>query len=489
MELHHSLCKLIDGAFAVCSKEELGSILAKMDAVPTKPKSIPQILEVFRSSRGKEMSAKSGEISSALSCVLSQLETYIYIRKCPFPHVIRTGTIFIPMLVVKETLFPQLEGALVDQVLQEHRVELRPTTLSEERHLTQVQQRGCSSKLRRLLSLKHLPGIYPDLLKLYCDASLRTHLGTECDAPVQTEPSETPASPPPHHGHQATAKQLRPGLHFQRKRRKGRRRNPLNRTFVGASEKDAAIRVRDKRGRLKAATLRGSSSFRNSSQVTVQQIKSQKLLKGVWGRRKKKPGMGGKTKQKRAFEKSRAAGLVLKLKRMPLRGQAGGRERGFSPQESCGIKVQLTEVTSEQSGPAPKKPLPRLAHAALSSKKLRASAVAGSLRSTRSTSKVLHLRRSVVQIKFRRLLSLRPGTPRGRRRAGYPDLVGKRIRHLYEEKDKSEVWYQGMVVRVHEKHPNPLKTVYEVKYDSEPEWQYYLELLQDYRKGWLVLDD
>uniref|UniRef100_A0A8C4SPL2 Uncharacterized protein n=1 Tax=Erpetoichthys calabaricus TaxID=27687 RepID=A0A8C4SPL2_ERPCA len=191
MELHHSLCKLIDGAIAVCGKEELGSLLAKTeqdpdpDTVPTKPKSIPQILEVFRSSCGKEMSVKSGEISSALSCVLSQLETYIYIRKCPFPHVIRTGTIFIPMLVVKETLFPQLEGALVDQVLQEHRVELRPTTLSEERHLTQVQQRGCSSKLRRLLSLKHLPDIYPDLLKLYCDASLRTHLGSSSPAGIQ----------------------------------------------------------------------------------------------------------------------------------------------------------------------------------------------------------------------------------------------------------------------------------------------------------------
>lgn len=71
----------------------------------------------------------------------------------------------------------------------------------------------------------------------------------------------------------------------------------------------------------------------------------------------------------------------------------------------------------------------------------------------------------------------------------YPDLVGKRIRHLYEEKDKTEVWYKGVVLRIHESHPNPLKTVFEVKYDSEPEWQYYLELLMDYKKGWLQIED
>lgn len=71
----------------------------------------------------------------------------------------------------------------------------------------------------------------------------------------------------------------------------------------------------------------------------------------------------------------------------------------------------------------------------------------------------------------------------------YPDLVGKRIRHLYEEDDKSEVWYRGEVLRVHEAHANPLKTIFEVRYDSEPEWRYYLELLMDYKKGWLKIED
>lgn len=71
----------------------------------------------------------------------------------------------------------------------------------------------------------------------------------------------------------------------------------------------------------------------------------------------------------------------------------------------------------------------------------------------------------------------------------YPELVGKRIWHLYEENDKTEVWYRGVVLRIHEPHTNPLKTVFEVKYDSEPEWQYYLELLVDYKKGWLKVED
>lgn len=71
----------------------------------------------------------------------------------------------------------------------------------------------------------------------------------------------------------------------------------------------------------------------------------------------------------------------------------------------------------------------------------------------------------------------------------FPDLVGKRIHHLYEEVDKSEVWYRGEVLRVHEAHTNPLKTTFEVRYDSEPEWRYYLELLLDYKKGWLKIED
>ncbi len=123
------------------------------------------------------------------------------------------------------------------------------------------------------------------------------------------------------------------------------------------------------------------------------------------------------------------------------------------------------------------------------------------LRPLSSSSKRKH--RSLLKIKYcpylsachsaehRRRWVLRSAVQRARRamRLYYPDLVGKRIRHLYEEDDKSEVWYRGEVLRIHEAHTNPLQTIFEVKYDSEPEWKYYLELLIDYKKGWLKIED
>uniref|UniRef100_A0A8P4GF95 Uncharacterized protein n=1 Tax=Dicentrarchus labrax TaxID=13489 RepID=A0A8P4GF95_DICLA len=112
-------------------------------------------------------------------------------------------------------------------------------------------------------------------------------------------------------------------------------------------------------------------------------------------------------------------------------------------------------------------------------------------------------RRSLFKIKYCPYLSachsaerrsrwvLRSAVHRAQRamRFYYPDLVGKRIRHLYEEDDKSEVWYRGEVLCIHEANANPLKTIFEVRYDSEPEWKYYLELLIDYKKGWLKIED
>lgn len=92
---------------------------------------------------------------------------------------------------------------------------------------------------------------------------------------------------------------------------------------------------------------------------------------------------------------------------------------------------------------------------------------------------------------YRRRWVLRSAVQRARKamKICCPDLVGKRIQHLYEEVDKSEVWYKGEVLGVHKSNPNPLKTVFEVRYDSEPEWRYYLELLIDYKKGWLKIDE
>ena len=131
-------------------------------------------------------------------------------------------------------------------------------------------------------------------------------------------------------------------------------------------------------------------------------------------------------------------------------------------------------------------------------KSRRTGGFAHALRPLRSSSKRKH--RSLLKIKYcpylsachsaehRRRWVLRSAVHRAQG-AHYPDLVGKRVRHLYEEDDKSEVWYRGEVVRVHEANADPLKTIFEVRYDSEPEWKYYLELLIDYKKGWLKIDD
>ncbi|XP_060733943.1 uncharacterized protein C15orf39 homolog [Tachysurus vachellii] len=167
MELHQSLCRLVSGCISQTSHCELRNWLSNLDldeSIPLQAKT--QKVSCLLGSKAREMWMKDEEIVRALHKVLYQLENYVRIQECPFPHVIRAGAVFIPMLVVKEVLFPHVQGTFIDQVLQEHRVELRPTTLTEERQLTQLHKRAFSSKLRRLLSLKHLPDIYPDVLNL-----------------------------------------------------------------------------------------------------------------------------------------------------------------------------------------------------------------------------------------------------------------------------------------------------------------------------------
>lgn len=167
MELHHSVCRLVSGCISQTSHGDLKNWLSRLDldestSLQTKTPKISCLL----GSKVREVWMKDEEIARSLQKVLYKLENYVQIQECPFPHVIRAGTVFIPMLVVKEVLFPYVQGTFIDQVLQEHRVELRPTTLTEERQLTQLHRRAFSSKLRRLLSLKHLPDIYPDVLNL-----------------------------------------------------------------------------------------------------------------------------------------------------------------------------------------------------------------------------------------------------------------------------------------------------------------------------------
>ncbi|KAG9273179.1 hypothetical protein AMEX_G12281, partial [Astyanax mexicanus] len=164
MELHQSLCTLISTCISQTSRWELKEWLSRLNLVspPVKTQKVSCLL----GSKARDVWLKEEGIVAALSKVVVQLQAYVIRLECPFLHVIRAGAVFIPMLVVKEVLFPQIQGTFIDQVLQEHRVELRPTTLSEERHLTQLHKRAFSSKLRRLLSLKHLQDIYPDLVNL-----------------------------------------------------------------------------------------------------------------------------------------------------------------------------------------------------------------------------------------------------------------------------------------------------------------------------------
>lgn len=175
MELHQSLCRLVSGCISQTSHCELRNWLSSLGLDESAAK--PQKVSCLLGSKAKEKWIKDEEIVRALQKVLNQLENYVKVQECPFPYVIRAGAVFVPMLVVKEVLFPQVQGTFIDQVLQEHRVELRPTTLSEERQLIQLHKRAFSSKLRRLLSLKHLPDIYPDILNFLYYAGVCKFLG------------------------------------------------------------------------------------------------------------------------------------------------------------------------------------------------------------------------------------------------------------------------------------------------------------------------
>lgn len=165
-ELHHSLCKLISKSVSASLEEDLKNWLFQMGVAEPpcrtdKVKKVSSLLGV----KAREVWINE-EIKSTLGNVLDRLREYTSQERCPFPHVMRTGAVFLPMLVMKELLFPMVQGSFIDQVLQEHKVELRPTTLSEEKILIQLHKRACSSKLRRLMSLKHLPHVYTDVVNL-----------------------------------------------------------------------------------------------------------------------------------------------------------------------------------------------------------------------------------------------------------------------------------------------------------------------------------
>ncbi|XP_074862741.1 uncharacterized protein C15orf39 homolog isoform X3 [Carettochelys insculpta] len=189
--LHVTLCNRISYFVSGTSLELLKQWLRRVELdeeqkesskSALKPKNGSRILEALRPSRGKEIWLGFKDISVLLSKLLSQLETFMFTRKCPFPHVVRAGAIFIPIHVVKEKLFPKLSGASVDHVLQEHKVELRPTTLSEEKLLRDLELKSCTSRMLKLLALKQLPDIYPDLLNLHWHGCVKQQLGPSSQA-------------------------------------------------------------------------------------------------------------------------------------------------------------------------------------------------------------------------------------------------------------------------------------------------------------------
>ncbi|XP_064013354.1 uncharacterized protein C15orf39 homolog [Pogoniulus pusillus] len=185
--MHSWLCDIISCSVSRSSPELLQEWLKKAEPaeelgeVPRsspKPKNGSRVPEPQKPTKGKEIWLAFQDVDTLLPNLLSQLETFMFSRKCPFPHVVRAGAVFIPIHVVKEKLFPKLPGASVDQVLQEHKVELRPTTLSEEKHLRDLELKSCTSRMLKLLALKQLPDIYPDLLNLHWHNSIKRQLSS-----------------------------------------------------------------------------------------------------------------------------------------------------------------------------------------------------------------------------------------------------------------------------------------------------------------------
>lgn len=196
-----------------------------------------------------------------------------------------------------------------------------------------------------------------------------------------------------------------------------------------------------------------------------------------------------------AVESKSCSGMILKLKK--LFGKGLDKDRAHY--RAVSYSGELAEAHSAEGEKSHNSDLYRMSSKA-SHRWQRTGKFSQTLRPLKSFSKGKH--GPLQKIKYCPYLSachsaehrsrwvLRSAVHKARRaiRQYYPDLVGKRIRHLYEEDDKSEVWYSGQVLRIHEAHSNPLKTIFEVKYDSEPEWKYYLELLIDYKKGWLKIE-
>ncbi|XP_029615417.1 uncharacterized protein C15orf39 homolog [Salmo trutta] len=741
LELHLLLCNLVSSCVSHTPPTGLQTWLSQLDISVISTAISPPKAQKVTSLLGSEARVvwlRGPEIQAALQNVLQRLGQYVAQKHCPFPHVMRTGAVFVPMLVVKELLFPQVQGAYIDQVLQEHKVELRPTTLSEERHLVTLQKRPCSSKLRRLLSLKHLPNIYPDVLNLYyhscvckslgvepCDAaripegalcskdrwnssasglcSLATNTGpcslatSRCDIGTQTSgspqhledcfslsPSQTPScrataslssqtpscrataslssqtpscrataslssqtpscrataslsSQTPSCRATASLSSQTPSCRataslssqspredpkrgssssshlkkHKRKEGKGKKKSFTKPLFVGTrnrsvlegggnteqarsilkntvnqeeeewdgrpvgssddawsdSERRDGKSDGEKRGKGDGERKGGnkleeeeeeeppatplleeeesnswtypltsdelSSSPRNTDRAST--LLSVPSYESTSTPSYKTPSSGSGSAWSQGLRTKSQSGMILKLRKVLFPEGRKGQQTRYQavsvsdPELRRHSQPPLSETEDGEArrkrdregdrGEARERTRDGCLSRRMSSKLPQRGRHFGSFSSTLRplchlttfssfsrlpSSLSSSLRRSVMKIKYcpflsachssdhrRRRWILRSAVQRARSvmKMYYPDLVGRRIQHLYEEGDGTEVWYRGLVVQVHEPHPNPLKTVFQVKYDSEPEWQYYLELLIDYKKGWLKIED
>ncbi|XP_062819110.1 uncharacterized protein C15orf39 homolog [Anolis carolinensis] len=190
-DLHSSVCTVISCSVSASSPEQLKEWLEKAESEKAlkekamslaKHKNGVKASDAAKQSKGKQVWLAFKDVVALFRKLLSQLDTFLLTHKCPFPHVVRAGAIFIPIHVVKEKLFPNLPGTSVDHVLQNHKVELRPTTLSEEKLLRDLELKSCTSRMLKLLALKQLPDIYPDLLTLHWHNCVKQQLGPNSQA-------------------------------------------------------------------------------------------------------------------------------------------------------------------------------------------------------------------------------------------------------------------------------------------------------------------
>ncbi|XP_077173759.1 uncharacterized protein C15orf39 homolog isoform X3 [Paroedura picta] len=192
--VHASLCAAISDSVSTSSPEQLREWREKTEperdskpkvASSSEAKGRPKTPETPRPSEGRQVWLAFKDTARLLNQLQSRLEDVSFTRKCPFPHVVRAGTIFVPIHVVKEQLFDHLPGPAVDHILQAHKVELRPTTLSEEKLLRELGLKTCPSRLLKLLAWKQLPDIYPDLLDRHWHHCVEQQLGSSSQAGLQ----------------------------------------------------------------------------------------------------------------------------------------------------------------------------------------------------------------------------------------------------------------------------------------------------------------